>query len=65
MTQQPDLSPTAPRNFKAIRIPFNEYEYERLELLARLTGRTKLNVIRWAILEAARVENRKAARRVV
>ncbi len=65
MEKQPNLDPRAPRNYKAIRIPFNEYEYERLELLAKLTGRTKLNVIRWAILEAARAENRKAARRVV
>lgn len=45
------INPNAPRNFKAIRVPFNEYEYRKLEELASKTGRTKLNAIRWAILK--------------
>ena len=48
--------PHAARNFKAIRVPFNAYEYGRLEALARRTGRTKLNAIRWAILKLAEFE---------
>ena len=46
----------AARNYKAIRVPFNAYEYGRLEALARSTGRTKLNAIRWAILKLAEAE---------
>lgn len=49
----PPLDPDAKRDFKAIRVPFNEYEYRQLEVLARATGRTKLNAIRWAILQMA------------
>lgn len=48
--------PQAARNYKAIRVPFNAYEYGRLEALARRTGRTKLNAIRWAILKLAEAE---------
>jgi len=47
------LDPNANRNFKAIRVPFNEYEYRKLEEVAKKLGRTKLNVIRWAILKLA------------
>lgn len=45
------LDPSANRDFKAIRVPFNQYEFEKLEELAKKTGRTKLNAIRWAILK--------------
>ena len=45
------LDPTAKRDFKAIRVPFNEYEYRKLERAAQKTGRTKLNLIRWAVLQ--------------
>lgn len=48
---QPD--PNAKRDFKAIRVPFNEYEYSILDEAAPKTGRTKLNFIRWAILKMA------------
>ena len=37
-------------------MPFNAYEYARLEALARRTGRSKLNAIRWAILKLAEAE---------
>jgi predicted transcriptional regulator len=50
---KPDLDPNANRDYKAIRVPFNQYEFEKLEELAKKTGRTKLNVIRWAILKMA------------
>jgi len=49
----PPVDPHAIRNYKAIRVPFNAYEYGRLEALARRTGRSKLNAIRWAILKLA------------
>lgn len=45
------LDPSAKRDFKAIRVPWNEYEYRRLERVAQKTGRTKLNLIRWAVLQ--------------
>lgn len=47
------LDPSAKRDFKAIRVPFNEYEYAILDEAAPKTGRTKLNFIRWAILKMA------------
>lgn len=50
------LDPDAKRDFKAIRVPFNEYEYRRLERVAQKTGRTKLNLIRWAILQLDKQE---------
>ena len=48
---RPAINTNAIRDFKAIRVPFNEYEYNLLEDVAKKTGRTKLNVIRWAILK--------------
>lgn len=47
------LDPRAKRNFNAINVPFNKYEYSKLEELAAKTGRTKLNAIRWAIIKLA------------
>lgn len=47
------LDPNAKREFKAIRVPFNEFEYSKLEEVATKTGRTKLNVMRWGILKLA------------
>ena len=49
----PALNPDAPRNFKAMRVPFNEYEHGLIEALAKKTGRSKLNLIRWAVLRLA------------
>ena len=58
MEEEPEnlLDPDAKRDFKAIRVPFNEYEYRRLERVAQKTGRTKLNLIRWAILQLDKQE---------
>lgn len=49
--QNETCNPNAPRKFKAISVPFNEYEYRKLEEIAQKTGRTKLNAIRWAIMQ--------------
>lgn len=43
--------PDAKRDYKALRVPFNEYEYRVLESVSKKTGRSKLNAIRWAIRE--------------
>ena len=45
-----EVNQTAIRDYKAIRVPFNQYEYEQLEIGARLSGRSKLNFIRYAML---------------
>ena len=50
------LDADAKRNHKAISVPFNEFEYLKLEGLAKRTGRTKLNTIRHAILKLAEEE---------
>ena len=47
------LDPQANHDYKAIRVPFNEYEYRILQNAAEKSGRTKLNYIRWAILRQA------------
>ena len=52
-TQNAILDSDASRYFKAIRLPFNEYEYRQLEEASRRTGRSKLNFIRYAMLRLA------------
>ena len=49
-----ELNPSAIRDFKAIRVPFNEYEYKQLEIASQLSGRTKLNFLRYAMLKLAK-----------
>ncbi len=51
--EKPVLDPHAKHDFRAIRVPFNEYEFEKLEEAAAKMGRSKLNFIRWAILKMA------------
>jgi hypothetical protein len=46
--------PNAPRDYKKINVPFNEYEYAILEEASDRTGRSKLNFLRWAMLKAAK-----------
>ena len=54
------LDTDAIRDFKAIRLPFNEYEYRQLEEASRSTGRSKLNFIRYAMLKfAAEIQEKK------
>lgn len=50
----PQLDPEANRDFKGIRVGFNEYEYRILEEASRRTGRSKLNYIRHAVLTMAK-----------
>lgn len=42
------------RNYKAMRVPFNQHEYEQLEAASKLSGRSKLNVMRYAMLKFAK-----------
>ncbi len=42
------------RDFKAMRVPFNKYEYEQLEAASKLSGRSKLNFMRHAMLKFAK-----------
>jgi hypothetical protein len=53
-TDTPVINKNAIRDYKAIRVPFNEYEYQQLELASQLSGRTKLNFIRYAMLQLAK-----------
>lgn len=53
-TQPPALNQNAIRDYKAIRVPFNEYEYQQLEIASQLSGRTKLNFMRYAMLKLAK-----------
>ncbi len=53
-TDTPIINKNAIRDYKAIRVPFNEYEYQQLEIASQLSGRTKLNFIRYAMLQLAK-----------
>ena len=48
------VDPTAPRNFKALKLGLNEYEYQILEEASLKAGRSKLNFIRHAMLTMAK-----------
>jgi hypothetical protein len=50
-TKEPEINQNAIRDFKAMRVPFNEYEYNQLVEGAHLSGRTKLNFMRYAMLK--------------
>jgi len=47
--QKPGLSKDAKRDYKAIRVPFNEFKFTQLESLCEKTQRSKLNMIRHAL----------------
>ena len=47
----PQLDPNAKHDFKSIRVSFNEFEYEKLVKAAELSGRSKVNFIRYAMLK--------------
>lgn len=51
---KPALNQNAIRDYKAIRVPFNEYEHQQLEIASQLSGRTKLNFMRYAMLKLAK-----------
>ena len=48
---KPELDPNANRDYKAMSVPFNQYEHEQLEIGVKLSGRTKLNFMRYAMLK--------------
>jgi hypothetical protein len=50
----PELDQNAIRDYKAMRVPFNQYEYEQLVAASKLSGRTKLNFMRYAMLKLAK-----------
>jgi len=43
------LDTEAPRDYKSLRISFNEYEFQRLGEASKKVGRTKSNFIRQSI----------------
>ncbi len=45
--------PEAKHDYKMISVPFNKYEHTALVAAAQKTGRSRLNLIRWAILQMA------------
>ena len=47
-------NPRAPRKYKSIAVPFNEYEFEKLEWICEQTGMSKNAVIRYLILTHAK-----------
>ena len=53
-TQIKEPSPNAIRDYKAMRVPYNQYEFEQLELASQLSGRSKLNFMRYAMLKLAK-----------
>jgi len=53
-TKAHEPDPDAIRDFKAMRVPFNEYEYEQLVKGAKLSGRSRLNFMRYAMLKLAK-----------
>lgn len=49
----PDMNPEAKRTYKSINVPFNQYEYKKLEAIAKKANRSKLYMIREAIIKFA------------
>ena len=54
LIKEPGPDPSAIRNYKAMRVPFNQYEFEQLEVGSKLSGRSKLNFMRYAMLKFAK-----------
>lgn len=52
--KKPGPDPSAIRDYKAMRVPFNQYEFEQLEVGSKLSGRSKLNFMRYAMLKFAK-----------
>jgi len=52
--KEPGANPSAIRDYKAMRVPFNQYEFEQLEMASKLSGRSKLNFMRYAMLKFAK-----------
>lgn len=56
--QEKPIDPDAPRNYKAIRVPFNEYEYNLLDKAAKQARRSKLDFIRLSIQALAEQQDK-------
>lgn len=54
--EKPPLDKNAKRDFQAINVPFNEYEWDKLNKLKDKLGRSKLNTLRMALLRWAEEE---------
>ena len=54
-----DMDPEAKRTYKSINVPFNQYEYSKLEAIAKKEKRSKLYMIREAIIKLADEMERK------
>jgi len=52
--KEPGPNLSAIRDYKAMRVPFNQYEFEQLEVASKLSGRSKLNFMRYAMLKFAK-----------
>ena len=48
------LDPNAPRKFKTISLPLNEYEYSALVEACRTSGRSEKNLFRYAMIKYAK-----------
>jgi len=48
-----ELNRNAKRDYKAMQVPFNQWEFERLEEACKIAGRTKLGFVRYAMLKFA------------
>lgn len=46
-----EADPNAPRNYKGLAVRFNEYEWNLLEQGCQVTGSSKLNLVRKAVIE--------------
>lgn len=48
------LDKNAPRKFKTISLPMNEYEYQTLAEACRKSGRSEKNLLRFAMIKYAK-----------
>ncbi|MFA5922329.1 MAG: hypothetical protein WC856_13720 [Methylococcaceae bacterium] len=51
--KQLELNRNARRDYKAMQVPFNQWEFERLEEACKIAGRTKLGFVRYSMLKLA------------
>ncbi|MDT9547418.1 MAG: hypothetical protein RI826_08805 [Chlorobium phaeovibrioides] len=51
---QAPLNPNAPRKFKTISLPLNEYEAQLLSAVCTKTGRSEKNFFRYALMKYAK-----------
>ena len=56
-----EADPNAPPNHKALAVRFNEYEWNLLEQGCQLTGSSKLNLVRKAVIEYVAARQRPIA----